>query len=206
MHARVGVRCNSADAPSSNREEVAMMKPFKRATSLAAAVIAVGWVLPAFGQDSQAAIEEALSAGPPQITADAKVMTMSGEVLREGDGDYTCFPNAEGGAGPMCLDAEWVRWADAWMNKKEFEPQRLGIAYMLAGDSPDGGASNIDPFATEATDDNQWVVEGPHLMLIHPDTAVLDSMNADPDAGIPYVMWQGTPYAHIMVPVAPRPQ
>jgi hypothetical protein len=179
---------------------------YRETIRLAAAIIAIGWVLPAFGQDNQAAIDEALSAGPPQITADAKVMTMSGEVLREGEGDYTCFPGVEGGAGPMCLDAEWMRWADAWMNKKEFAPQRLGIAYMLGGDMPDGGASNIDPFATEATTDNQWVVEGPHLMLIHPDAAALDTMNTDPDAGIPYVMWKGTPYAHIMVPVAPRPQ
>ena len=26
----------------------------------------------------------------------------------------------------------------------------------------------------------------------------------DPDNGGPYVMWKGTPYAHLMVPVGPR--
>lgn len=162
--------------------------------------------LPAIAQDNQAAIDDALTAGPPQITEDAKVMTMEGEVLREGTGTYTCFPGVEGGPGPMCLDAEWMRWADAWMNKKEFEPQGVGVAYMLAGDKPGGGASNVDPFATEPTSDNQWVVEGPHLMVLLPDRAALDGLSTDPEAGSPYVMWQGTPYAHIMVPVAPRPE
>ena len=27
----------------------------------------------------------------------------------------------------------------------------------------------------------------------------------DPNRGGPYVMWKGTPYAHIMVPVGERP-
>jgi hypothetical protein len=30
--------------------------------------------------------------------------------------------------------------------------------------------------------------------------------NADPDTTVPYVMWSGTPYQHLMAPVkAPRP-
>ena len=73
---------------------------------------------------------------------------------------------------------------------------------MLAGD---GGASNVDPYAEGMTDDNQWVVEGPHLMIITPDKAMLDALPTDPNNGGPYVMWKGTPYAHIMVPVGARP-
>ena len=183
-----------------------MFIPRTIAAGAAAVALSVGFVAPGWAQDKEAAIEDALRAAPPQITEDAKVMTMEGEVLREGDGDYTCFPGVEKGPGPMCLAAEWMRWADAWMNKKEFEPQSAGVAYMLAGDMPSGGASNIDPFATERTDDNQWVIEGPHLMLLLPDAAALDAITTDPDAGGPYVMWQGTPYAHVMVPVAPRPE
>ena len=72
---------------------------------------------------------------------------------------------------------------------------------MLAGD---GGASNTDTYAEGETKDNQWIVEGPHLMIIMPDNALLDSLPTDPYAGGPYVMWKGTPYAHIMVPVGPR--
>ena len=183
-----------------------MFSSCKTAIIVIIAALVGGSAVPAFAQDKQAAIDDALSAAPPQIAEDAKVKNMSGEVLREGEGVYTCFPGIEGGPGPMCLDSEWMRWADAWMNKKEFQPQSLGLAYMLAGDMPGGGASNLDPFATDPTSDNQWVVEGPHLMVIVPDPTALEAITTDPEAGVPYVMWKGTPYAHIMVPVAPRPQ
>lgn len=168
-----------------------------------AALIAAVVALPAAADDKQAMIDDALSAAPPALAEDAAVMDMKGEVLREGGGAYTCFPS-DGPAGPMCLDAEWMRWADAWMNKKEFQPETVGIAYMLAGDPPEGGASNTDPFATEETPDNQWVVEGPHLMLIGP--GVTEGVTDDPNAGGPYVMWKGTPYEHVMVPTAERPR
>lgn len=181
-----------------------MLNP-RRITTAATALALIGVVASASADEKQAAIEDALRAAPEQITEDATVMTMEGEVLREGEGAYTCMPGVEDGPGPMCLDEEWMRWADAWMNKKEFTPSRMAIAYMLSGDMPGGGASNIDPFATEPTADNQWVVEGPHLMVIGPDP-VTEGMTTDPDTGGPYVMWEGTPYEHIMVPVAPRPE
>ena len=80
-----------------------------------------------------------------------------------------------GGREPMCMDEPWEKWADAWINKKPFKADRAGVAYMLAGDT---GASNTDPFATAATASNQWVVEGPHIMLLVPDAAQLE--------GVPY--------------------
>ena len=43
-------------------------------------------------------------------------------------------------------------------------------------------------------------------MFIVPDTAQLEGLSTDPHNGGPYVMWKGTPYAHIMVPVADRPK
>jgi hypothetical protein len=151
-------------------------------------------------------IESALSAAPPAVADTAKVMTMAGEMLKEGTGPYTCFPYEGAGTAPMCLDAEWMRWADAWMNKKDFKAEQFGLAYMLAGDPPDSGSSNIDPFATAETADNQWVVEGPHVMILVPDAALLEGVTTDPNAGVPYVMWAGTPYAHIMMPTGPRPE
>ena len=44
-------------------------------------------------------------------------------------------------------------------------------------------------------------------MVLVPDTAQLEGLLwADPHNGGPYVMWKGTPYAHIMVPVGDRPK
>ena len=77
----------------------------------------------------------------------------------------------------MCLDKVWEAWGDAWMNKKPFKATSVGIAYMLAGDT---GASNTDPYATAGTPTNQWVVEGPHLMVIEPDAAQLEGLSTDP--------------------------
>lgn len=158
--------------------------------------------------DKDALIKDALSAAPPEIAKTATVMDWNHTVLKKGDGAYTCMPTppelrAKGGKEPMCLDKVWAAWGDAWMNKKPFKAEGVGIAYMLAGD---GGASNTDPYASEPTKDNQWVVEGPHLMILTPDTAQLDSLPTHPNTGGPYVMWKGTPYAHIMVPVSDRPK
>ena len=65
----------------------------------------------------------------------------------------------------------------------------------------DKGASNTDPYATKKTADNQWVVSGPHIMLLPVDVKELDAYPTDWSKGGPWVMWKGTPYAHIMVPM-----
>jgi hypothetical protein len=99
----------------------------------------------------------------------------------------------------MCLDEVWMAWLDAWMAAKPFKADGVGIAYMLAGDA---GASVTDPYASKPTPENHWVVDGPHLMIILPDAAQLNGLPTGPSGGGPYVMWKGTPYAHIMVPIA----
>lgn len=153
-------------------------------------------------------IEKALSAGPPQLAGTATVVGPDGTVLKQGTGEFTCMltPAVPTGGAPMCADKSWMPWADAWVNGKPYTPSgRLGVAYMLAGDTSDGGASNTDPSAREPTAGNDWVVEGPHLMLIVPDEALLAGIPSDRNGGGPYVMWRGTPFAHVMVPVGPRP-
>jgi hypothetical protein len=47
--------------------------------------------------------------------------------------------------------------------------------------------------------------EGPSLMIFVPDPAQLAGLPTTPQTEGPYVMWPGTPYAHLMVPVGPRP-
>lgn len=181
-----------------------------RAFLAAAPLAALGWALAtgtaADAQSAEDKIAEALSAAPPSMKETATVSDLDGNVLRPGSSDYTCFPAPEKVAGPMCMDAEWVKWMNAWAKGKPFEAERIGIAYMLAGDASDGGASNIDPAATQPAVGNDWIVEGPHLMIILPDNGMLEGLPKTPDTDGPYVMWSGTPYAHVMVPVADRPQ
>ncbi len=149
-------------------------------------------------------LEDALSAADINMQAGSAAMDWEGNMLQEGDNGYTCMPTPPQfatGRAPMCFDAAWVAWGDAWQNKKPFSTDKIGISYMLSGDQ---GASNIDPFAEGPTDDNEWVQEGPHMMIIVPDEAMLSGITRDPGMGGPYVMWDGTPYAHVMVPLANR--
>jgi hypothetical protein len=38
-------------------------------------------------------------------------------------------------------------------------------------------------------------------MVFLPDPKQLDAMSTDHTTGAPYVMWKGTPYAHVMLPL-----
>ncbi|WP_207717710.1 hypothetical protein [Caenimonas soli] len=152
-----------------------------------------------------ATIKKATSAAPADIGRDAAVVgTVDGKMkeLRQGTNGWMCMLNPIGDS--MCLDKEWQTWGDAYMNKKDPpKPKSVGVAYMLKGDK---GASNTDPFATKATADNNWVVSGPHIMLLPTDASQLDAYPTDWTKGGPWVMWKGTPYAHIMVPTTPTPK
>jgi hypothetical protein len=175
-----------------------------RIISLGTVVLtAVFTITPASAQDRAAVIANALQAAPASITESAAIMDWEGNTLREGTNGWVCFPDPPNMASaPMCLDEPWQAWAGAWQKNESVTIDRPGIAYMLRGDA---GASNVDPFATGPTADNEWVVTGPHLMLIVPDPASLDALPTDPHNGGPWVMWKGTPYAHVMIPVAVKP-
>ena len=175
-----------------------MRPPYAPALALAL-IFALPMSLAAQDKDKKAMVKDALSAAPSDVAANASVIDWEGAVLREGSNGFTCLPTAPTleGPAPMCLDTQWLSWAHAWQMKQPVTTSTVGIAYMLAGD---GGASNTDPWAEGPTEDNDWVVAGPHLMVIVPDPAALDGMTDDYTTGGPWVMWKGTPYAHIMVP------
>jgi hypothetical protein len=157
------------------------------------------------GGGDAAKIRKAMSAAPPDISRNATIMDIGADgkmkQLRAGTNGWMCMTDPAG--DPMCLDKEWQGWADAWINKKDPQIKTVGIAYMLKGDK---GASNTDPYAAKPTADNQWVVSPPHVMVLTPDTAQLDALPTDPSNGGPWVMWKGTKYAHIMVPMTAMPK
>lgn len=156
-----------------------------------------------------ARIANAMSAAPSSIANAATIMdwpaTSGGQPrqLRAGTNGWVCFPStppAAGAAGedPMCLDRAFQDWATAWMSKTQPRITTGGVAYMFRGDR---GVSNIDPYATAPTATNQWVQSGPHVMVVTPDPGAFANVSTDPRNGGPWVMWPGTPYAHLMVPV-----
>jgi hypothetical protein len=150
----------------------------------------------------QAKIARAMQAAPASISKNATIVDTDGTVLRAGSNSWHCFPaSGPGSDHPMCNDAVWMSLMDAFSKKGDFKTERIGISYMLAGDD---NVNNADPFDKQQDPGETWVQEGPHLMIIVPDPKMLEGVSDDPENGGPYVMWKGTPYVHIMVPVGPR--
>ena len=155
----------------------------------------------ALSAQSSAKIASAVSAAPPSISAKATVMDWDQSILREGSNSWTCLPDDPGTPGnePACMDQTWMKWAQGYLNKQPPEVDRIGVTYMLAGDTP---SSNTDPFATGPTADNEWLTDThPHLMILVPDTSMLEGIPVHAEGG-PWVMWRNTPYVHIMVPLS----
>ncbi|UCF20010.1 MAG: hypothetical protein JSU87_00950 [Gemmatimonadota bacterium] len=168
------------------------------ALSVLAALVLVSHTSVASAQalDKESKIKSALSAAPAEIAKNATVVDWNQVVLHEGGNGWVCLP--DGGNGPMCLDEAWLNWAHAWITQQKPSVDKVGLAYMLAGGKD---ASNTDPFATEPAPGEDWIISGPHVMILVPDPSMLDLLPNDPKSGGPYVMFRGTPYAHIMMPV-----
>ena len=104
------------------------------------------------------------------------------------------------GPDPMCMDKNALEWVHAWIGHTNPAPGKVGFMYMLAGGTD---ASNTDPYAAKPDAKNHWIKTGPHVMIVGADASFYDMYpkSADPDTTVPYVMWAGTPYQHLMAPV-----
>ncbi len=151
-------------------------------------------------------IQSATKAAPAKVAEGAKVIAVDAKgvarTLREGSNGFTCMPDnpTTPGPDPMCMDAAAMDWANAWMGKKTPTVGKVGLMYMLEGGTD---ASNTDPYATAPSKENHWVQTGPHVMVVGaaPEFYAMYPHGADPDTAVPYVMWSGTPYQHLMIPV-----
>lgn len=154
----------------------------------------------------QKMIKSAMQAAPKKVSAGATIVATGADgqmrTLREGTNGFTCMPDnpATPGPDPMCMDKAAWEWAGAWMGHKTPASGKIGFMYMLSGGTD---ASNTDPYATKPSADNHWVKTGPHVMIVGADASFYDMYpnKADPDTSVPYVMWPGTPYQHLMIPV-----
>jgi hypothetical protein len=150
-------------------------------------------------------IASAQSAAPAAISSKATIVTLTDKgvmtTLRKGTNGWTCMPDAPDtpGPDPMCFDANAGKWAEAWVGHKPPPAGAVGVMYMLEGGTD---ASNVDPYAKKPTATNAWIKTGPHIMIVGSKEVLAGyPSGATPDTSAPYVMWAGTPYAHLMVPV-----
>jgi len=157
--------------------------------------------VPAMSQDEQ--IKLALSAAPPHIAKDAAVLVFGADgTLKEGrpgTNGFTCIPTVMNlpDPDPMCMDAAVKQWWGDLMNNAPKPSNTVpGIAYMARGGShweKDGRVvMKEEPGA-------KIVKEPPHWMIMWPFDARATMLPAAPNPSGAYVMFDGTPYAHVMV-------
>ena len=158
------------------------------------------------GIDARMAL--AMSAGPHEVGAGATLMDRdeSGNLvpLRDGTNGWLCVTDENPmapGEYPICLDGAWQSWFAAYSAGEAPQIDGIGMSYMLQGGP---AASNTDPMASGPPEGADWLMDGPHVMVIVPDPSMLAAFPTEHGTGGPYVMWAGTPYAHLMVPTDPN--
>jgi hypothetical protein len=152
-----------------------------------------------------ALIASAMSAAPAAVARGATIVAMRSDgtmrTIRRGGNGFTCMPDnpATPGPDPMCMDENAMAWAMAWIGHRPPPQGQVGLMYMLAGGTD---ASNTDPYSERPRRGDPWVQTGPHLMVVGSDSVLRGYPSGPrPNTAQPYVMWAGTPYAHLMIPV-----
>jgi hypothetical protein len=142
-------------------------------------------------------IRRAMSAGPASITRDAKIVEMDEKgntvVLRDGNNGWTCFAGQPGivADNPSCDDLAAMKWNADWAAHKPTNTIP-GISYMFAGGTD---WSATEPYATSGTP----IKEPPHWMLFWPFDPKEMGLTDKPKETGAWIMWAGTPYAHLMI-------
>ena len=148
---------------------------------------------------TEAKIERAMSAGPPEIARSAKIIDKDAQghivVLREGSNGFTCMPGNPNVIGdpPMCADGPPMQWAADFAAHKPKPTNTVpGITYMLAGATQ---RSDSDPYDQTSPP----ITIGPHWMIMwpfDPKTTGLPTTHKETGA---FIMWAGSPYAHLHI-------
>jgi hypothetical protein len=148
---------------------------------------------------TQEKIARAMSAGPDNISKSARIIDKDEQgnkvVLREGSNGFTCMPGNPNVVGdpPMCADAASMQWASDFSAHKPMPTNNVpGITYMLAGATQ---RSDSDPYDKTSPP----ITVGPHWMIMWPfDPKATGLPIHHRDTGA-YIMWAGSPYAHVHV-------
>lgn len=160
-------------------------------------------------EEADPQIKNAMSAAPLVVAKDATIVAFPTEpggemqVLREGTNGWTCYTDwtVSPTNDPECNDPMFEAWFTALMSGEASPPEitKPGIAFMLQGGSD---PSNTDPMAAAPAAGEDWVTSPAHIMLIAPGGFDPKDYSTDPASGEPFIMWEGTPYEHLMFPVA----
>jgi len=152
----------------------------------------------------EALIKSALAAAPKHVAEHAAVVAAGADgkmvELRSGTNGFTCIPDEPDtpGKDPMCLDEQGMLFAKSLMSHADRPANTApGIGYMLQGGSD---ISATDPWAKSTS---HYVASPPHWMLLWPVDAEKSGLPTTPKKTGTWIMWAGTPYAHLMINQVP---
>lgn len=149
-------------------------------------------------------IKTALSAAPAHISRDATVL-VPGEggkwvEAKKGTNGFTCIPDIDGQEtpDPICGDKAATQWLmDAIAKAPKPANTEPGIAYMAMGGWhwEKEGKVTMDMNAPGV----ERVKEPPHWMILWPFDPKMTMLPGAPGSFGTYVMFDGTPFAHLMI-------
>jgi hypothetical protein len=158
-------------------------------------------------KETEAEFIKAAEAGAPErISAQATVARMEPNgkttVVRPGTNGFTCGLFPDESHAPICADPNGWRWFVAAMSQQPKPPAPGGVAYMAKGglhyETADGRIVMRPGAGTKS------VKEPPHWMLLTPLDSATTGIPTRPNAGGSYIMFPGTPYAHLMIYQDPK--
>ncbi|MBI3610381.1 MAG: hypothetical protein HY204_06735 [Nitrospirae bacterium] len=158
------------------------------------------------GMSKEDLIKLALSAAPPEIAKDAAVMLPGedGKMIeaKKGTNGFTCLPDIHGQSipDPICSDQAAGQWINDLMSGVPKPTNAApGISYMARGgwhyEKNGRVLKEDDPEVKNA----KWVSEPPHWMVFWSFDSVASGIPAAPNKFGTWIMFEGTPYAHLMV-------
>ncbi len=160
------------------------------------------------GMSKEQLITLAMSAAPEKISKDATIMIPGedGKLVeaKKGTNGFTCIPDIDGQPkpDPICADAASMQWVNDLMNNAPKPTNTApGIAYMANGGwhfEKDGKILMKNEPGAKA------VQEPPHWMVFWPFDATASGIPSMPGPMGSYVMFDGTPYAHLMIYQNPK--
>ena len=153
-------------------------------------------------------IKLAMSAAPASISQDATIMIPGpdGKLVeaKKGTNGFTCLPDIDGQEkpDPICADGPSMQWAGDYMNGAQKPSNTVpGISYMGKGGWhwEKDGKIMLHNSGGEGMKDAKRVSEPPHWMLFWPIESKASGIPVLPNKWGTYVMFEGTPYAHLMI-------
>lgn len=153
-------------------------------------------------------VKLAMSAAPEHIAKDATIMVpgADGKMVeaKKGTNGFTCIPDVDGMPvpDPICYDEESGKWVNDLMSGAPKPTNTVpGVAYMARGGWHFEKNGKILMKKGEGA---KSIQEPPHWMLLWPFDSKASGIPSMPDKLGTYVMWDGTPYAHLMIHQDPK--